>query len=49
MNKSYTDILEEQLAIDYDCSVEEVHSSKNIFRILNKTAKPEKSEQKIRC
>jgi len=34
MKKKYIDILEEQLAIDYDCSVEEVHSSENIFRTL---------------
>ena len=25
-------ILEEQLALDYDCSVEEIQSSNNIFR-----------------
>lgn len=34
MEKSYTEILEKQLAIDYDCSVEELHSKENIYRIL---------------
>lgn len=34
MRNAYIDILEEQLAIDYNCSVEEVHSKENIYRIL---------------
>lgn len=36
------EVLEKQLAIDYDCSVEDVHSSENIFRILkvNDNARP---------
>lgn len=34
MDKSYIEALEEQLAIDYDCSVNEVHSKENIYRIL---------------
>lgn len=34
MKKTYIEILEEQLAIDYDCSPDEVHSKENIYRIL---------------
>lgn len=36
------EVLEKQLAIDYDCSVEDVHSSENIFRVLkvNDNARP---------
>ena len=35
-------ILEEQLAIDYDCTVEEVRSDKNVFRLtkVNENARP---------
>lgn len=36
MENSYIEVLEKQLAIDYDCTVEEVHSNENIFRILKK-------------
>ena len=32
MKNPYIDILEKQLATDYDCTPEEVHSSQNIFR-----------------
>ena len=34
MGKLYIEILEKQLAIDYDCSVEDLHSKENIYRIL---------------
>ena len=34
MKKAYIEILEKQLAIDYDCSVEDLHSKENIYRIL---------------
>ena len=42
LNDKYIDVLERQLAVDYDCTVEEVHSDKNIFRILkvNPGARP---------
>lgn len=42
MDKSYITILEEQLAIDYDCSVSEVHSNENIYRILKVNEKARK-------
>lgn len=39
---NYTEILEKQLAIDYGCTIEEVHSEENIYRILkvNEGARP---------
>ena len=39
---NYTEILEKQLAIDYDCTIEDVHSKENIYRILkvNEGARP---------
>lgn len=37
MNQNYVQILEKQLAIDYGCSVKEVQSKENIFRIINFT------------
>ena len=38
----YTDILEKQLAVDYDCTIEDIKSSENIYRGLkmNKNARP---------
>lgn len=38
----YTEVLEKQLAIDYDCTVEEIRSKENIYRILkvNEGARP---------
>lgn len=42
MSKSYVDILEEQLAIDYDCTVEEVRGSVGVFRPLKKNEKARK-------
>ncbi len=40
--KSYVEILEEQLAIDYDCSVEEVHGVQSIFRVRRQNDKARK-------
>jgi len=42
MSNSYRDILEKQLAIDYDCTVEEVRSAENVYRVLkvNEGARP---------
>ncbi len=42
MPNAYVKVLEQQLAIDYDCTVEEVHSTENIFRALkvNQGARP---------
>ena len=42
MPNVYVNVLEQQLAIDYDCTVEEVHSTENIFRVLkvNQGARP---------
>lgn len=42
MSKIYLDVLEKQLAIDYDCTVEEVHSNENVYRVLkvNESARP---------
>lgn len=42
MHNPYKEVLEKQLAIDYDCTIEEVHSKTNIFRIMkrNKGARP---------
>lgn len=42
MPNVYVNVLEKQLAIDYDCTVEEVHSTENIFRALkvNQGARP---------
>ena len=34
MNDLYVNVLEKQLAIDYDCTVEEVHGKESIYRIL---------------
>lgn len=42
MNKAYTEILEEQLAIDYDCTTEEVRSPENVFRIWKVNEKARK-------
>ena len=36
---SCVDILEQQLAIDYDCTVEEIRSIQNVYRGMKKTAK----------
>lgn len=36
MKNSYIEVLENQLAIDYNCTVEEVRSVENIYRILKK-------------
>lgn len=40
--KSYVDILEKQLAVDYDCTITDVRSSNNVYRELkvNKGARP---------
>ena len=42
MSNIYLDVLEKQLAIDYDCTVEEVHSNENVYRVLkvNEGARP---------
>lgn len=42
MSELYVDILEKQLAVDYGCSVQDVHSSDNVYRELkvNKGARP---------
>ena len=42
MRNPYIEILEKQLAIDYDCTIEEVRSKENIFRVLtcNEGARP---------
>lgn len=34
MSNKYVNMLERQLAIDYDCTVAEVHSNENVYRIL---------------
>lgn len=36
MKNNYKEILEEQLALDYDCSIGEVQSGENIFRPMKK-------------
>ncbi len=36
MKERYIDVLEKQLAIDYDCEVEDVHSSENIYRMIKR-------------
>lgn len=36
MKNPYIEVLENQLAIDYNCTVEEVRSAENIYRILKK-------------
>lgn len=42
MRNQYIDILEKQLAIDYDCTIEEVKGSDNVYRVLktNPKARP---------
>lgn len=42
MKNQCIEVLEKQLATDYDCSVEEVHSSENIYRLmkLNQDRRP---------
>ena len=42
MRNPYIEILEKQLAIDYDCTMEEVRSEENVFRVLkcNDGARP---------
>lgn len=42
MGDKYTDILEKQLAVDYDCTIEDIKNSENIYRVLkaNKNARP---------
>ncbi len=42
----YIPVLESQLAIDYDCTAEEVHCQDNIFRVMkrNEDARPIGSE-----
>ncbi len=49
MSNSYRDILEKQLAIDYDCTVEEVRSTENVYRVLkvNEGARPIGSEDML--
>lgn len=32
----YIPVLESQLAIDYDCTAEEVHCQDNIFRVMKR-------------
>ncbi len=36
MKNPYIEVLERQLAVDYDCSFDEVRSSENIYRIMKK-------------
>lgn len=42
MKNMYIEALEKQLAIDYDCTEDEVHGSENVFKTLkvNKNARP---------
>lgn len=46
---SYVDILEKQLAVDYDCTITDVRSSDNIYRELkvNKGARPIGNEETL--
>lgn len=42
MRETYVDILEKQLAVDYDCTLSDIQSSNNIYREykVNKGARP---------
>lgn len=42
MRNQYVNILEEQLSIDYDCTIKDIQSSENVYQIfkVNEKARP---------